>query len=48
MAMDATHAVNVCKVCAVICQKCEQECSMFRGRPLQEVRDRMPYLRERV
>lgn len=30
MAMNAQHAVNVCELCAAICQKCEQECAMFK------------------
>lgn len=30
MSMDAQHAKDLCKLCAAICEKCAQECAMFK------------------
>ncbi|AAK78060.1 hypothetical protein BJV85_000081 [Clostridium acetobutylicum] len=30
MSMDAQFAIDHCKLCSVICDKCAQECSMFQ------------------
>ncbi len=30
MSMDAQYAKDLCKLCATICDKCSQECKMFK------------------
>lgn len=30
MSMDAQYAMDLCKLCAAICDKCAQECDMFK------------------
>lgn len=30
MSMDAQHVKESCKLCATICEKCAQECRMFK------------------
>jgi hypothetical protein len=30
MAMDAMHAKDLCRLCATICEKCAQDCKMFK------------------
>lgn len=30
MTMDSRHAADLCKLCALICEECGQECEMFQ------------------
>lgn len=30
MIMNSTHAIELCKLCALICDECGQECEMFK------------------
>lgn len=30
MSMDAQYSKDLCKLCAIICDKCSQECNMFK------------------
>ncbi len=33
MAADSSHAVDVCKICAAVCEQCAAECRLFKDAP---------------
>lgn len=39
MSMDAQYAKDLCKLCAIICDKCAQECDMFKDDHCQKCAD---------